>query len=161
MTADARPGLQDIHSRMPVRQSDHFPYVDAHVVRDKAKFVGKRDIDVAKGVLGQLGHFCRAGIGGHAGTAHEPAVEGERLSRASWRDAADHPIIVDEFNKDAAGKYAFGAVGDGVIRAFTHAGRAKIRAQPRQQVADLLGRANRRGRFENDGIAGLKHLGDL
>ena len=129
MAAHAGAGLQDINAGMAVGEANHLPYVDAHRIRDEAQFVGEGDVDVPEGVLGELRHLGRAGIGGDARAADEAAVEGQRLAGAAWGDAADHAIVVDQLDEDAAGQHAFRAIGDGDVCGFAGAaGHAQIGA---------------------------------
>lgn len=129
MAADAGAGLQNVDAGMAVGEADHLPHVDAHRVGNEAQFVGEGDIDVAEGVFGELRHLGRAGIGGDARAADESAVEGQRLAGAAWRDAADHPVVVDQLDEDAAGQHAFRAIGDGDVCGFAGAtGYAQIGA---------------------------------
>ena len=160
VAAHAGAGLQDVHARMPVGQPDHFPHVQPHLVRHHRQFVGEGDVDVAIGVLDQLGHLGRTRVRGHAGAAHEALVEGQRLARAARGDAADRTVVVGEFLQNAARQHAFGAVGDrNVGRLAREARKFEVRAQAGHQVAHLLGRAHRRGGFEDDRIARLQHGG--
>src|SRR3546814_14426862 len=76
------------------------------------QFVGEGDVDVAVAVFDQLHHFGGARRGGDAGAAHELAVKGHRAARAARGDAADATVVVDEFDEDAPGKHALGAIGD-------------------------------------------------
>jgi hypothetical protein len=55
--ADAGAGLKDVDARVAVGEPDHFPHVEPHAVGDDRQFVGEGDVDVAVGVLDQLGHF--------------------------------------------------------------------------------------------------------
>ena len=79
--ADPWPGIENVHPGMPIGEGDHLPHVEPHSVGDHGEFVGEGDVDVEIGILDQLGHLGRAGIGSDARVAHEALVEGERLSR--------------------------------------------------------------------------------
>ena len=161
VAANTRAGLQDVDPRMAVGQPDHFPDVQPHAVRHDRQFVGEGNVDVAIGVLDQLGHLGRAGIGGDAGSPHETLVEGQGLAGAARSDAPDRTVVVDQFLKDAARQHAFRAIGDGDIGgAASKAGAAQVRPQFGDQIAQGLRRADRRGRFQDDHVAGLEHRGN-
>ena len=146
---------------MAVGQADHFPYVHAHRVGDQAQFVREGDIDVAERVFGELGHLRGARARRDAGAAHEAAVKGERLPGAARRDAADDPIIIDQFDQDTTGQHPFGAIGDRDVGLITGASRyLQIGAQLGEQIAHFLGRTDGGGRFEDDRVTRLQHRRD-
>lgn len=55
-------GLQDIHTRMLVGKIDKLPNIDARLVADKRKLIGKSNLYIATRVLRQFAHFCRATV---------------------------------------------------------------------------------------------------
>ena len=57
------PGLQYVHPRMPVGQFDHLPDVNVVAVADHRQLIGKGNVDVAVGVLGELDHLRGARVG--------------------------------------------------------------------------------------------------
>ena len=161
VSAHARSWLEDVDARVAVGEADHLPHVQPHLVGDDRQLVGKGDVDVAIGVLDQLGHLGRAAVGDDAFAAHEQLVEAERLAGAARRDPADRAVVVGQFLQDPAGQHPLGAVGDREVGNVGGQARAlEVRAACRDQVAQCLGRADRRGRFEDHRVAALEHLGD-
>ena len=174
VATDAGAGLEDVDARVAVGEADDLPHVDAEAVGDEAQLVGEGDVDVAERILGQLGHLGGTRGGGDAGAADEAAVEAERLARAARGDAADDAVVVDQLDQDAAGQHALGAVGDrdigGSPQSITlwgspgllagAAGDPEVGTKFGEQVADLFGGADRRGRFEDDRVARLQDGGD-
>ena len=161
MPADAGAGRQDVHAGMPIGEADHLPHIDAHRIGDEAQFVGERDIDVAERVFGELGHLGGASGGRHAGAANETAVEGQRLSRATGRDTADHAVIVDELDQDSTWKHTLGTISDGDVGDLGRpTGHLQIGPKLGEQVSDFLGGADGRRRFQNHGVAGFQNGGD-
>ncbi len=159
VAADAGAGREDVDPRVAVGEADHLPHVEVHRIGDDRQLVGEGDVDVAVGVLDQLGHFRRAGVGGDAGPAHEALVEGQRLARATRGDPADRAIVVGQLFENAAGQHALGAIGDGHVgRAVDEAGQCEVAAFGGDRVAQLLGGADRRGRFEDHRVARLEHF---
>jgi hypothetical protein len=135
---------EDIDARVTVGEADHFPYIEPLPVGDHRKLVGKGDIDVAEGVLDQLGHFGAAYIGGDAFALHEALVEGERLTRAARGDAADRAVVMRQFLEDLARQHAFGTIGDAHIGLpIGQARHGKIGSLGGDRVAHRLGRSDR------------------
>ena len=85
VAADARARLQDVDARVAVGEPDHLPDVDAELVADHRQLVGEGDVDVAVGVLDELGHLGGARRRCDAGSPrHEDAVElGGALPRSA------------------------------------------------------------------------------
>jgi len=152
MPAHAGARRQDVDARMTVGEPDHFPHVDAQAVGEHRKLVGESDIDVAERILGEFRHLRRTRGSGDAGAADEATIELKRLARAARRHAADHAVVVDQFDEDAAGQHALGAIGDPDVRAAGAAtGHLEIGTELGEQVADLLRGADRRSRFRDAG----------
>ena len=161
VAAHARTGGQDVDARMAVGQPDHFPHIQPHRVRHHRQLVGEGDVDVAVGVFDQLGHFRAAGIGGDAGAAHKPLVERQRLARTARGDPADRAIVVGQLFEDLARQDALRTIGDRDVGGFRRqAGALQVRAARGDQVAQVFGRADGRGRFEDHRVPGLQHFGD-
>ena len=160
--AHAGAGLEDVDPRVAVGKPDNFPHVEPHCVGDDRQLVGESDVDVAIGVLDQLGHFRAAGVGSDAGAAYEALVESQRLARTARGDAADRAVVMRQFLEDPPRQHAFGAIGDRNVGRFGgQSGQLEVGTQARDQVAQRLGGPDRRGRFEDDAIALLEHAGDF
>ena len=56
-------GLQDIDAGMLVGKLYQLPYIDAGLVTDHGKFIGKGYLGITRRVLRQFAHFGRTGIG--------------------------------------------------------------------------------------------------
>ena len=68
-------------------------------------------------------------------------------------DPADTPVIVDQFDQDAAGQNPLGAIGNGnVWRAVIVARDCKVGAQCGDQVSDGIRCPDRRRRFKDDQV---------
>ncbi len=161
VAAHARAGLEDVDPRVAVGQPDHFPHIKPHLVGNDAQLVGEGDVDVAIGVLDQLGHFGAAGVGGDAGPAHEALVEGQRLSGAARGDPADRAIVVGQFFQDLAGQDALRTIGDRDVGSLGREPRTlQVGPARGDQIAQRFGRADRAGRFEDHAVTGLEHPGD-
>ncbi len=142
--AHAGARLQDAHARMAVSQADEFPDVDIELVADDRQLVGKRYVDVAEAVLGQLAHLGGAGIGDDALAFDKGLVEGHGQLAGLLRHAADDTVVGHQFMHHLAGQHALGAVSDldigflaGLLR------EAQVRAGLGQPARHLLGRADR------------------
>jgi hypothetical protein len=57
VAADAGAGAEDLHARVAVGQADHLPYVEAEARAHVGELVGEGDVDVAEGVLRELGQL--------------------------------------------------------------------------------------------------------
>lgn len=112
MAANARTGVEDVDARVPVGEPDQLPGVDAGLLGDDRKLVGKGDVDVAKRILDQHGHLGRRGIGGDHLAADELGHEGGRYLGGSFVDATDDAVVLDQFGEDTARQHPFRAMGD-------------------------------------------------
>src|ERR1700710_959203 len=63
MPTDAWTGREDVYPRVVVRQPDDLPHVERQVFTDQRKLVGESDIDVAVGILDELGHLGTRRVG--------------------------------------------------------------------------------------------------
>ena len=149
VTADAGAGLQNADPGVTIGEADQFPDVDVVAIADDRELVGERDVDVTKGVLGELGHFGQASTGLEHLAAHELAIEvGGRLGRGVI-DAADDAVVLHEFGQDAAGQHALRAMGD------QHA-LADVNAFLDQRLDhEIFGGADRAGALQDHEITGL------
>ena len=111
--ADAVPAhagarAQDLDPRVAVGQGDRLPHVDAEAIGQAGELVGRGDVDVAVGVLHQLDHLGRRGVGEHDLAAHEGGVQiAPRLGRRPV-EPADDAGVLDQLAQDLAGQDAFG-----------------------------------------------------
>ncbi len=87
------------------------------LLADQRQLVGEGDVDVAVGVLDQLGHLRAGGVGEHHLALAEDLVDRGRLLRAPARDPADDPVVGDHLDHDPAGQHPLGAVRHVVRRA--------------------------------------------
>ena len=143
---------------MPIGEADHFPDIQTHLVGNDRQFVGKGNVDIAKGVFDQLGHLGRTGIGGDTLAAHEPFVKCQSLACAARCDAADRAVIGNQFFKDLSGKDALWAISDSDVgRISRDAGNLEVRPQLCDQVFHPVGGTNGGGGFDDHRIAGFQH----
>ena len=63
MAAHAGARLQNAHPRMAVGQVDELPDIHPDPLADEGQLVGEGDVEVAEGVLRQLGHLGGGGVG--------------------------------------------------------------------------------------------------
>ena len=89
MPANAGARLQNIDARVAIGQPDHFPHIEALLIRNHRKLVRKGNIHIAKSVFNELGHFGGIGIGDDAFALHKALVESERLPSAARCNPAD------------------------------------------------------------------------
>lgn len=108
----ATSGLEDVDARVTVGQADEIEGVDTELIAQDAELVGKCDVDITEAVFSEFGHLGGLGIGFEHFALDKSAVKlGGCLGRFGG-DAADDPVVFDEFTHDMAGEDAFGAVGD-------------------------------------------------
>ena len=79
------PGREDVDARVVVGQPDDLPHVEAEVLADQRELVGEGDVDVAVGVLDQLGHLGAGRVGEQDLALAEDAVDLPPPSRRSAR----------------------------------------------------------------------------
>ncbi len=90
MSADARPRIEGLESeRLGLRGVDGGPQVDAELVGEHGHLVHQGDVDVAVGVLEQLGHLRLAGADRRDHGVDDLAVELDRASGALLGEAAN------------------------------------------------------------------------
>src|SRR5690606_1776025 len=118
VAAHARPRVQDVHSWMMVGKFDQRPCIDVELVADHGKLVRIGDVDVAVGVLGELGELRGARVGFQYLAGDEAVVETGGGFRGGFVHAADDTVVFDEFAQDVSGQHAFRAMRDeyGVFR---------------------------------------------
>ena len=95
VSSHSAAGLQDVHTRMFVSQFYQFPDVDTRFVTNHGQFVGKRNLRVARRVLGQLTHFCRTSIRRVEFTLYKGRIKLYGFSGRLGIDATDHPIVMN------------------------------------------------------------------
>ena len=142
MTAHAAARPQDVHPGVLVGQPDQLPHVDPRLVADERQLVGEGDLHVAARVLRQLAHLRRLAIRAVQGPLNEPAIELDRLRGRRLVDAADHPVVVRQLVDHVPRQHPLRAVGDVDLI-------PQLRALREDQVAHLVGRADRRGRLDH------------
>ena len=162
MTAHTGPRLEDVHPRMLVRQIDRPPYIDLHLFADQREFVGKGNVDVAIGVLDQLDEFRGAAIGHEGVAGDEGFIQRQGAGRALIGHAADDAVVGHEFAHHLARQDPLRAMGDEDIRAanLLIAGKRQIRPRGGQTLREPLRGADRRGGFQDHGIAALQQRRD-
>ena len=84
------------------------------------QFIREGDVDVAVGILGQLGQLCRPSIGHEELALTEQLVEVAGALAGVAVECADDAVVRPQLNHDAAGQDALGAVSevDRLGRAF-------------------------------------------
>ncbi len=129
---------------MAVSEADQLPDVDALVGTDQRQLVSKSDIHVAETVLGQLAHLSGAGVSNHTLALKEDLIQFAGAGRAHRRHTANDPIVFNQLNHYLAWQHALRAVGNVDICLLAGLlGEGEIRAQIRQPLCHLLGRAYR------------------
>ena len=127
MAADTGAGLQDVNPRVAVGEINGIPNVDVHFVGDQGQFVGKGDVDVAKGVFRQLDQFRRRRRGQVAFAFDGDFVQRRRASGAGLAKAADDPVVAHQFQQHPARQHSFRAMGDVDLGVVTHLmGKAQV-----------------------------------
>ncbi|MNZ37425.1 hypothetical protein D3C78_548700 [compost metagenome] len=163
VTAYAATRLQDIDAGVAVGQGDQFPHIDALLVTDERQFVGKGDIDVTEGVLGQLAHLGGAGFGRDAlPFFHKHLVDLGGGGGAGLVHATDDAIVFHQLADHLTWQNPLRAVRHKDIRglALSHSVReGQIAALFRQPFGHLLGGADRRRGFQYHQVAFLQHGG--
>ena len=148
------PGPEDVDPGVAVGQLDHLQDVEAEALRDHRQLVGKGDVDVAVGVLGELHELGRARRGAHAGAVDEQPIERRGALGAVAAHAADHPVVVDQLDQHASGQHPFRAVRHldvGVAEGLP--GEAQIGARLGQPFGEGVRGPHRRRRFDDDQVA--------
>ena len=162
MAAHTWSGRKNINSRMPIGETYHLPNIEPLPVGDHGKLVSEGDIDIAKGIFDQLGHFRRARISRDTFAFYKPFVEGERLPCTTRRNSPDRPIVMRQFFQNFARQYPFRTIGDADVRAsFCYSRHGQIGTHCGDRIAHRFGRADGRRRFENNRVTLLKNLSDL
>ena len=134
------------------------------VVADQRQLVGEGDVDVAVGVLDRAwpSRRCAASVSRHLALARRLGRVGGARSAQRARHAADDAVVGDHLDHDPAGQHALGAVRDCRRRQRRRCRCGNVRSgrSSPSQRADRLGRADRRGRFQDDDVAGFEHRRD-
>ena len=124
---------------------DGLPDVDAEVGGEHGQLVDEGDVDVAEGVLQQLGELGLLGRGDRDGALDDRVVERLHRGQRGGVDAGDHLGRVDQGPGGIARVDALGAVAEVEVLA-RHQARALLEERPHQ----LLGGAGVRRRLQDD-----------
>ena len=130
--------------------------VDVELVEEDGEFVDEGDVDVALGVLDDLGGFGDADAGGAVGSRGDDAgVEVVDEFCGFGGGAAGDLLDVGQAVGVVAGVDAFGGVADGEVGIEGQAGSGFEDGD-----ADFFGAARVDGGFVDDGVAGFEGLAD-
>ena len=127
---------------------DGLPHVDTELAGEHGDLIDQGDVDVAEGVLEQLGDLRHPRARDGDGALDQSVVEALDLGQAGGRDAGDHLGRVLEAPVRIAGVDPLGAVAQ-VERTARHQARALLEDRSRQ----LFGGAGIGGGLEDDGGA--------
>ena len=112
MAADPRPRREDAHPRVLVGDADDLAHVHAVGAADLGELVGEGDVDVAEGVLHDLGHLGGADVGdGDLAPAERGVERLHELARLRVV-GADGAVVAQELPHHVPWDDALGGVGE-------------------------------------------------
>src|SRR5438105_15229145 len=105
MAADARTRAEDIDARMPVRQANRLPDIDAEALRDECELVGQCNVHIAKGVFHHFGHLRRCRVGTDDASFDEAGVQLGRSVSTALAQATGQAFVFHQLEEDPARKH--------------------------------------------------------
>lgn len=134
MAADARAGIEDVHTRVLVRDADYLGDVHAADAADLGELIGEGDVHRAKGVLDDLGHLGGADVGNGDLALAEAGVDlGHGLAHLGVV-GADGAVVVQKLVNHVARDDALGGVDEPDVLA------AGLGQQRANETVDGVGR---------------------
>lgn len=132
-----------------VGQFDELPHVDTGTVANHGQLVGKGNLRVAAGILRQLAHLGRTGIGTVQLALHEGGVELDGLVGRGLIDATYYTVVVHQFVKGIARQHTLGTVGDEDLS-------LQFGTLAEDEFGHPLSGEHRRSRLDDKQVAGLQ-----
>src|SRR5690606_34393363 len=158
VAAHARTWLENVHTRVTIRETNQLPDVNPLIGTNQRQFIRESNVDVAEAVFRQLAHFSGAGVGNHAFAFQENLIQLAGARGADRCHTANHAIVFNQFDHHLARQHTLRAVGDINISLFTRLLReAEIRTRFGQPLGHLFSRADRRSGFKDDQRPFLQH----
>lgn len=134
MAADSRAGIEDVHTRVLVRDADNLGDVHAADAADLGELIGEGDVHRAEGVLDDLGHLGGADVGDGDLALAEAGVDlGHGLAHLGIV-GADGAVVVQKLVDHVARDDALGGVDEPDVLA------AGLGQQRANEAVDGVGR---------------------
>ena len=116
VSTHARAWLENVYTRMAIRQANQLPDVNPLIGANQRQFVRKGDINVTEAVFRQLAHLGGAGVCHHTFAFQENLVQRAGTLGTDGRHTANDAVVFNQFDHDLAREDALRAVGDVDIR---------------------------------------------